>query len=176
MAQDRSTKIISMMKWIRNSRLSFKKPFPSLKRFRPVDIQEVSLLSKELSPLSKNIFPLSREGLTEDVAPLVVFDRALLLITAGRLGDSGDVVVGRVEARLPLSALRLFTTRIHQEDSIAAQRAIFGEIRFTLAGLVSDLIAASMYDKYSVGPSIRSTCTRCSFTMTNMIRVRSSFH
>ena len=28
---------------------------------------------------------------------------------------------------------------------------------------------ASVYDKYSVGPSIRPICTRCCFTMTNMI-------
>ena len=33
-----------------------------------------------------------------------------------------------------------------------------------------DLIAASIYDKYSIGPSNRSIFTRC-FTMTNMIQV-----
>ena len=31
-----------------------------------------------------------------------------------------------------------------------------------------DLIAASIYDEYSIGPSIRPICTRYCFTMTNM--------
>ena len=39
-----------------------------------------------------------------------------------------------------------------------------------------DLIAASSYDKCSVGPSIRPICTRCCFTMTNMIQVCGNFH
>ena len=34
-----------------------------------------------------------------------------------------------------------------------------------------DMIAASVYDKDSVGPSIRPGCTRCCFTMTNTIQV-----
>jgi len=38
-----------------------------------------------------------------------------------------------------------------------------------------DLIAASIYHKYSVGPSIRPICTRFCFTMTNMIQVCSNF-
>mmetsp|Transcript_21138 Transcript_21138/g.48939 ORF Transcript_21138/g.48939 Transcript_21138/m.48939 type:complete len:644 (-) Transcript_21138:3172-5103(-) len=42
----------------------------------------------------------------EDVAPLIVFDRAFLLVFAGRLRDGGDVVVRRVEAPLPSGALR----------------------------------------------------------------------
>ena len=37
------------------------------------------------------------------------------------------------------------------------------------------LIAASIHDKYSVGPSIRPICTRSCFTMTNMIQVCSNF-
>ena len=37
-------------------------------------------------------------------------------------------------------------------------------------------IAVSIYDKYSVGPSIRPLCTRCGFTMTNASQVCSSFH
>ena len=41
---------------------------------------------------------------------------------------------------------------------------------------VGNLIAASIYDKYSVGPSIRPICTRCCFTITNMIQVCSNFH
>ena len=36
---------------------------------------------------------------------------------------------------------------------------------------VTDFIAASISDRYSVGPSIRPICTRCCFTMTNMIQV-----
>jgi len=39
-----------------------------------------------------------------------------------------------------------------------------------------DLIAASIHDKYSVGPSIRPIYTRCCFTMTNMIQVCGIFH
>jgi len=39
-----------------------------------------------------------------------------------------------------------------------------------------DLIAASIYDNYSVGPSIRPICTRCCFTKTNMIRVCRNVH
>ena len=40
----------------------------------------------------------------------------------------------------------------------------------------SDSIAASIYNKYSVGPSIRPICTRCCFTMTDVIQVSSNFH
>ena len=39
-----------------------------------------------------------------------------------------------------------------------------------------DLIAASIYDKYSACPSFRQICTRCRFTMPNMIQVCSNFH
>ena len=39
----------------------------------------------------------------------------------------------------------------------------------------SDLIAASIYDKHSVGPSIRPIYTRCYSTMTNMIQVCRNF-
>ena len=35
---------------------------------------------------------------------------------------------------------------------------------------------ASIYDKYSVGPSSRPICTKCCFTMTNIIQVCSNFH
>ena len=38
-----------------------------------------------------------------------------------------------------------------------------------------DPIALSIYDKNSVGPSIRPICTRCCFTMTDMIQVCSNF-
>ena len=38
------------------------------------------------------------------------------------------------------------------------------------------LIAASVYDEYPGGPSIRPICTRCCFTMTSMIQVCSNFH
>ena len=38
-----------------------------------------------------------------------------------------------------------------------------------------DLITACIYDKYLVGPSIRPICTRCCFTMTDMIQVCSNF-
>ena len=53
------------------------------------------------------------------------------------------------------------------------------DIEFWLVGwrgvARADLIAASVYDKYSVGPSIRPVCTKCCFTMTNMIQVCSNF-
>ena len=38
-----------------------------------------------------------------------------------------------------------------------------------------DLIASIIHDAYSVGPSIRQMCTRCCFTMTNMIQMGSNF-
>ena len=38
------------------------------------------------------------------------------------------------------------------------------------------LIVASVYDKYPVGPSIRSICTRFCFTMTNMTQASGDFH
>ena len=38
-----------------------------------------------------------------------------------------------------------------------------------------DLIAARIYDKFSVDPSIRPMCTRDCFTMTNMIQVCNNF-
>ena len=37
------------------------------------------------------------------------------------------------------------------------------------------LIAASIYDEYSAGPSIRSICTRYHFTMTHVIQVCCNF-
>ena len=40
----------------------------------------------------------------------------------------------------------------------------------------SDLTAASIYDKHSVGLSIRPICTRCCFTMTKKIQVCSNLH
>ena len=39
----------------------------------------------------------------------------------------------------------------------------------------TNLIAASIYDTYSVGPSTQPICTRCCFTMTYMIQVCSNF-
>ena len=39
-----------------------------------------------------------------------------------------------------------------------------------------DLIAASIYDPCSIGPSFRSICTRCFFTKTNTIQVCISLH
>ena len=38
-----------------------------------------------------------------------------------------------------------------------------------LGDLKWDVIAASVYVEYSVGPSVRSICSRCCFTMTGMI-------
>ena len=40
----------------------------------------------------------------------------------------------------------------------------------------SNLTTASIYDRYSVGPSIEPVCTRCCFTMSKMIQVCSNFH
>ena len=40
---------------------------------------------------------------------------------------------------------------------------------------MTNQISASIYDKYSVGRSIRPICTRCCFTMTNMIQVCGNF-
>jgi hypothetical protein len=37
-------------------------------------------------------------------------------------------------------------------------------------------IAASVYQRYSVRPSIRPVCTRCCFTTTNMIQLCGDFH
>ena len=39
-----------------------------------------------------------------------------------------------------------------------------------------NLTAANIHDQYSVSPSVRSICTRCCFTVTNMIRACSNFH
>ena len=49
------------------------------------------------------------------------------------------------------------------------------EIRGSGLG-IRDLIAVSFCDEYSIGPSTRRICTRCGFTMTNMIQVCSSLH
>ena len=38
-------------------------------------------------------------------------------------------------------------------------------------GCIRDLIAASIFNNYSVGASIRPIYTRCCFTMTNLIQV-----
>ena len=44
-----------------------------------------------------------------------------------------------------------------------------------LPTMVRDFIPTSIYDRYSVGPSVRSICTRCCFTITDMIQVCSKF-
>ena len=49
------------------------------------------------------------------------------------------------------------------------------QLRPAHSGLESDLIAANIHDKHSVGPSIRPVGTRCCFTMTSVIRVCSNF-
>ena len=43
-------------------------------------------------------------------------------------------------------------------------------------GTCYNLIAVSMYDEYSIGISTRPICTRCCFTMTQMILVCRKFH
>ena len=43
-------------------------------------------------------------------------------------------------------------------------------------GALLHLVAASIHDEYSIGPSIRLTCTRYCFTMTKLIQVCSKFH
>ena len=39
-----------------------------------------------------------------------------------------------------------------------------------------DLIAASIYDEYSIGPSIRPICTTRYFTITNVVQACSNFY
>ena len=45
-----------------------------------------------------------------------------------------------------------------------------------ILSLFSDSIMASIYDKYSVGASIRAICTRCCFTVTNVMQTCRNFH
>ena len=101
-----------------------------------------------------------------------IFTSAIHLATLFDLRDLQYKFVFTVHLRhnasndAPLS-LALFTFAIHRErwalpDSFAV-----------LA--VSDLIAASIYDKFSTGPSVRPVCIRCCFTMTTMFQVCSNF-
>ena len=53
--------------------------------------------------------------------------------------------------------------------SLSPQLLVAGALR-------TDLIAASIYDEYSIGPSTLLICTRHCFTMTNMIQVCGNFH
>ena len=46
-----------------------------------------------------------------------------------------------------------------------------GELGLPEVAELDDSIAASIYDTYSVGPSIRPICTRRCFTMSNMIQM-----
>mmetsp|Transcript_9682 Transcript_9682/g.23596 ORF Transcript_9682/g.23596 Transcript_9682/m.23596 type:complete len:606 (+) Transcript_9682:587-2404(+) len=72
----------------------------------------------------------------EDVAPLIVFDRAFLVVFAGPLRDGGDVVVRRVEAPLPPGALPLsLGARNH---SALLGRALGRRELFPDAGVVPD--------------------------------------
>ena len=54
------------------------------------------------------------------------------------------------------------------------EQSTFGDHRGLLKS-PPDLIEASIFDEYSVGLSIRPICTRCGFTMTNLIQVCSNF-
>ena len=77
--------------------------------------------------------------------------------------------------RLPLERGRytFHTTPYHCQ--VVSSGDILGGVRITrrsprvAQGL--DLIPASIYDRFSVRPSIRSMCTSCSFTITDMIQV-----
>ena len=77
---------------------------------------------------------------------------------AGLLGKRRRLVQNRSEADLP-------------------KYCMFSLYPRGLRGLsnVPDLTAVDIYDKHSVGPFIRPVCTRCCFTMTNMIKVCSNF-
>ena len=44
------------------------------------------------------------------------------------------------------------------------------------ANICRNLIAASIYDKYSIGPSTRPMGTRCCFKMTSLIQMCSNLH
>ena len=48
--------------------------------------------------------------------------------------------------------------------------------RVSRGSVIAGLIPEGIYHKYSVGPSIRSICTRWCCTMTNMTQVCSKFH
>ena len=61
-------------------------------------------------------------------------------------------------------------TRTADAASKAEEKAAWHQAR---EAEEAQVIAA---DKYSVGPSILPICTRCCFTMTNMIQVCSNFH
>ena len=63
------------------------------------------------------------------------------------------------------------------EKSATTRRLrVLSLLQTSFATKLTDLIAESIYDCHSVGPSIRPFCTRCYFTMTDMIQVCSNFH
>ena len=61
-------------------------------------------------------------------------------------------------------------------ESKSCQRVLFFLPGRVLSVLSRDVIAASIYDKPSIGPSTRPIYTICCFTLTSMIQVCSNFH
>ena len=66
----------------------------------------------------------------------------------------------------------------HEEGTLPRAPACLSALGLTSRSfsLPLNLIAAIIIASYSIDPSIRSICTRCCFTKTNMIQVRSNFY
>ena len=74
-------------------------------------------------------------------------------------------------------ARRVRWLRVAIRPDVAGEGShIHASLSLTVRNPSPHLIAASIYDKYSVGPSIRRICTRSYFTMTKRIQVCSNFH
>jgi hypothetical protein len=94
-----------------------------------------------------------------------------------------DAIVGSIK----VSSLPTFPTVLYHVSPVFVRHAVqigrkfsdrvYADADAERRGAVwkHDLIPASIYDKYSVCPSVRPICTRCCLTMTNKIQVCSNF-
>ena len=102
-------------------------------------------------------------GIASRAAVPVVRTREILevLFTAGRQGqrEPHNLFVSRICSPVDVSGPRYKSFHFVAERSPGSP----------------NLIAASVYDKHSVGPSIRAICTKCYFTTTNVIQECSNF-
>ena len=63
---------------------------------------------------------------------------------------------------------------IFLSENLASARRLRKQLSDLIAASICDqysVALASFYEKYSVGPSIRPICTRCCFTITDMLQV-----
>ena len=85
---------------------------------------------------------------------------------------------GSVPVRLNPKTLRIRGHRMLNPKHWFRVRDLRSDVKVSDLGVpgLGSVIAVSIREKYSAGPSIRPICTRCYFTINDMIRLWSNCH